>query len=449
MDMTIFGAGYVGLVAGACFAEVGNQVLCVDVDAAKIARLQRGELPFFEPGLAPLVGANQRSGRLAFTTDAERAVRNSDVIVLAVGTPASDCGAADVSHIFAVAETIGECICADAIVVTKSTVPVGATNQVRQIIAAALARRQMDVSLAVVASPEFLREGSAVADFLQPDRIVIGSEDPQAVGVMRQLYAPFVKSQNDILNMDERSAELTKYAANAMLATRIGLMNEIANLAERLGADIEAVRHGVGADSRIGRNYINAGCGYGGSCLPKDVRALVHMAENAGYDATIARHVEAVNGHQKRILAQKLLDYFDGSLAGRVIALWGLAFKPNTDDMREAPSRTLIESLLSAGASVRAYDPQALHTARQLYDNTPGLVLCEDRNDALAGASALVVVTEWDEFRSPDFKAVKTALEHAVIFDGRNLYDPARLADLGFDYIGIGRRRLATQDGEA
>ena len=447
MDITIFGTGYVGLVAGACFAEVGNRVLCVDVDAAKIAKLQRGELPLFEPGLAPLVSANQRAGRLAFTADAERAVRNGGVIVVAVGTPASDCGTADVSAVLAVAETIGECIRADAIVIDKSTVPVGTAHQVRQIVATALARRQMDVSLAVVASPEFLKEGSAVADFLRPDRIVLGSEDPQAIHVMRQLYAPFVRSQDDILEMDERSAELTKYAANAMLATRIGLMNEIANLAERLGADIEAVRRGIGTDPRIGRNHIHAGCGYGGSCFPKDVRALVQMAEKVGYDATIARHVEAANDRQKHILAQKLLDYFDGSLTGRAIALWGLAFKPNTDDMREAPSRTLIEAILSAGASVRAYDPQALHTARRLYGNAPGLVLCEDRDDALAGASALVVVTEWDEFRSPDFKAIKTVLEQAVVFDGRNLYDPALLAELGFDYIGIGRRRLAARNG--
>lgn len=447
MDITIFGTGYVGLVAGACFAEVGNRVLCVDVDAAKIAKLQRGELPLFEPGLAPLVGANQRAGRLAFTTDAEQAVRNGGVIVVAVGTPASDCGTADVSAVLAVAETIGECIRADAIVIDKSTVPVGTAHQVRQIVATALARRQMDVSLAVVASPEFLKEGSAVADFLRPDRIVLGSEDPRAISVMRQLYAPFVRSQDDILEMDERSAELTKYAANAMLATRIGLMNEIANLADRLGADIEAVRRGIGTDPRIGRNHIHAGCGYGGSCFPKDVRALVQMAEKVGYDATIARHVEAANDRQKGILAQKLLDYFDGSLTGRVIALWGLAFKPNTDDMREAPSRTLIEAILSAGASVRAYDPQALNTARRLYGNTPGLALCEDRDDALAGASALVVVTEWDEFRSPDFKAIKTVLEQAVVFDGRNLYDPALLVELGFDYIGIGRRRLAAQNG--
>ena len=445
MDITIFGTGYVGLVAGACFAEVGNRVLCVDVDAAKIAKLQRGEVPLFEPGLAPLVSANQRAGQLAFTTDAERAVRNGGVIVVAVGTPTSDRGAADVSAVLAVAETIGECIRANTIVIDKSTVPVGTAHQVRQIIAAALARRQMNVSLAVVASPEFLKEGSAVADFLHPDRIVLGSEDPRAIRVVRQLYAPFVRSQDDILEMDERSAELTKYAANAMLATRIGLMNEIANLADRLGADIEAVRRGIGTDPRIGRNHIHAGCGYGGSCFPKDVRALVQMAEKAGYDATIARHVEAANDCQKGILAQKLLDYFDGSLTGRVIALWGLAFKPNTDDMREAPSRTLIEAILSAGASVRAYDPQALHTARRLYGNTPGLVLCEDRDDALAGASALVVVTEWDEFRSPDFKAIKTVLEQAVVFDGRNLYDPALLAELGFDYIGIGRRRLAAQ----
>ena len=443
MDITIFGTGYVGLVAGACFAEVGNRVQCVDVDATRIAQLQCGQLPFFEPELAPLVRANQRAGRLTFTTEAEQAARSGGVIVVAVGTPASHDGSADISHVLAVAATIGECISADTVVIDKSTVPVGTAERVRASIGAALARRQADVSFAVVASPEFLKEGSAVDDFLRPDRIIIGSDDAQAIAVARRLYAPFVRHRDDILEMDERSAELTKYAANAMLAARIGLMNEIAHVAERLGADIESVRRGVGTDPRIGSSYINVGCGYGGSCLPKDIRALVRMATDAGTGAPISQHVDAANERQKRIMAEKLLAHFGGSLAGRTIALWGLAFKPNTDDMREAPSRAIIDVLLGAGARVRAHDPQALDTARRLYGETPGLVLCEQRDDALTGAAALIVATEWEQFRHPDFKAIKMALEHPLVVDGRNLYDPATLAELGFHYIGVGRHRAA------
>ena len=447
VDITIFGVGYVGLVAGACFAEVGNRVRCVDIDAAKIAKLQRGELPFFEPDLAPLTQANQRAGRLSFSTDAEQAVANSSVIVIAVGTPANDDGSADMRHVLAVAETIGKCIRSDTVVIDKSTAPVGTAERVRETITAALAQRGAEVPFAVVASPEFLREGSAVQDFFKPDRIILGTEDPRAAGVARRLYEPFAPERDRILEMDERSAELTKYAANAMLAMRIGLMNEIANVADRLGANIESVQRGVGADSRIGSRYIDVGCGYGGSCLPKDVRALVQMATDAGGDAPIARQLDAANERQKRSIVDKLLDYFGGSLAGRAIALWGLAFKPNTDDMREAPSRAIIDALLTAGANVRTHDPQALDVARQLYGETPSVVLCEQRDDTLTGASALVVVTEWEEFRHPDFKAIKAALTHPVVFDGRNLYDSAMLAELGFDHVGVGLQRIAAKDG--
>ena len=447
MNITIFGTGYVGLVTGACFAEMGNQVLCVDVDAAKIAKLKRGELSIFEPGLGPLVRANHRAGRLAFTTDAECVIRAGGVIVIAVGTPGREDGAADLQHVLAVASTIGEHICEHTIVLDKSTVPVGTADRVRATIAAALAKRRMDVPFAVVANPEFLKEGAAVADFMRPDRIIIGSDDVYAAGVVERLYAPFVRNHDRVLKMDVRSAELTKYAANVMLATRISLMNEFANLAERLGADIEAVRHGVGSDPRIGHHFSYAGCGYGGSCFPKDVRAVMHMAEEVGYDMEITRHVEAVNERQKYALVKKMSDYFGGSLAGRTLALWGLAFKPNTDDMREAPSHAIMEALWDAGAGVRAYDPQALDTARRRYGDRSDLVLCENREDTLVDADALAVVTEWNEFRSPDFGAIKAALKHAAVFDGRNLYDPALLAELGFDHIAIGRGNIAAQHG--
>ena len=447
MNITIFGTGYVGLVTGACFAEMGNQVLCVDVDAAKIAKLKRGELSIFEPGLGPLVRANHRAGRLAFTTDADCVIRAGGVIVIAVGTPGREDGAADLRHVLAVASTIGEHICERTIVLDKSTVPVGTADRVRATIVAALAKRRMDVPFAVVANPEFLKEGGAVADFMRPDRIIIGSDDVYAAGVVERLYAPFVRNHDRVLKMDVRSAELTKYAANVMLATRISLMNEFANLAERLGADIEAVRHGVGSDPRIGHHFSYAGCGYGGSCFPKDVRAVMHMAEEVGYDMEITRHVEAVNERQKTALVKKMSDYFGGSLAGRTLALWGLAFKPNTDDMREAPSHAIMEALWDAGAGVRAYDPQALDTARRRYGDRSDLVLCENREDTLVNADALAVVTEWNEFRSPDFGAIKAALKHAAVFDGRNLYDPALLAELGFDHIAIGRGNIAARHG--
>ena len=439
MNITIFGTGYVGLVTGACLAEMGNRVICVDVDAAKIAALAQGEVPIFEPGLAPLVAANQRGGRLRFTLDAAAGVAHGEAIFVAVGTPGDEDGTADLRHVLAAARTIGEHLDHDAVVVTKSTVPVGTAERVRETIGEALAGRQSRVRVAVVANPEFLKEGNAVADFMKPDRIVIGSEAAWAAQKIERLYAPFNRSHDKVLHMDLRSAELTKYAANAMLAARISLMNEFANLAERLGADVEAVRQGIGADPRIGYHFIYPGCGYGGSCFPKDVRALIRMAQDVGYDAAMSRATNAVNERQKQRLFEKLRGCLGGSLAGRTIALWGLAFKPNTDDMREAPSRTLIDALMDAGAAVRAYDPHALETARRLYGGQPGMTLCDGRDEALKGADALVVATEWNEFRSPDFAAVKAALAQPIIVDGRNLYDRDALAEHGFVYEAIGR----------
>ena len=439
MDITLFGTGYVGLVTGACLAEMGNRVLCVDVDAAKVAALQCGEVPIFEPGLAALVAANQRQERLRFTLDAAAGVAHGDVVFVAVGTPGNADGAADLGHVLAAASTIGEHLERTTVIVTKSTVPVGTAEQVRRTVAAALARRGKAVRYAVVANPEFLKEGNAVADFMKPDRIVIGSDAAWAAQAVERLYAPFNRNHDKVLHMDLRSAEMTKYAANVMLAARVSLMNEFANLAERLGADVEAVRQGIGADPRIGYDFIYPGCGYGGSCFPKDVRALLRMADEEGYDAALVRAVDAVNERQKQRLFDKLRSRLDGNLAGRTIALWGLAFKPNTDDMREAPSRTLMAALWEAGATVRAYDPQALDTARRLYGERPDLVLCAARDDALQGADALVVATEWNEFRSPDFAAVKAALAQPVIVDGRNLYDGAALAAQGFVYDAIGR----------
>ena len=448
MDISIFGTGYVGLVTGACFAEMGNRVLCVDVDEAKLAALADGEMPIFEPGLDDLVSTNHKAGRLAFTTDAKRGVDHGEVVFIAVGTPADEDGAADLDHVLAVAESIGSHIRRPTTVVVKSTVPVGTADRVRQVIADALRERRIDAPFAVLANPEFLKEGAAVADFMKPDRIVIGSEDDDASETLARLYAPFNRNHDKILHVDVRSAELTKYAANVMLATKISLMNEFANLADRLGADIEAVRRGIGADPRIGHHFIYPGCGYGGSCFPKDVRALVRMAAERGYDAELARGVVAVNERQKQLLVDKLRRYFDGSLQGRTIALWGLAFKPNTDDMREAPSRTVMEAVWRAGGVIRAYDPQARREARRLYGNREDLVLCERRDDALTGADALLVVTEWNEFRNPDFGAMKAALKYAVVFDGRNLYDPAYLADQGIEHIAIGRGNVALSADE-
>ena len=439
MRVTLFGTGYVGLVTGACFAEMGNSVLCVDIDAARVEALERGDIPMFEPGLERMVVNNAGAGRLRFTTDSQQGVRHGEVLFIAVGTPADEDGSADLSFVLAVAEDIGRHLEEAKIVVDKSTVPVGTADQVRQRIRKALAARGADIDFDVASNPEFLKEGAAVNDFMKPDRIIIGSERAHTREVLERLYAPFNRNHDKVVRMDIRSAELTKYAANVMLATRISLMNELASLAEKLGADIEAVRRGIGTDPRIGYHFIYAGTGYGGSCLPKDVQALIRTGASVGFEARIAMGVEVVNERQKGVLVDKMLEHYGGALDGRTFALWGLAFKPNTDDMREAPSRTVIDRLLAGNARVRAYDPVAGEAAVRLYGDA--IEVCERRDDTLTGADGLVIVTEWNEFRSPDFHALRAALKEPAIFDGRNLYDPGYLARLGFAYYSIGRSR--------
>ena len=444
MKVAIFGTGYVGLVTGTCFAEMGNEVLCVDIDEAKVEALRNGRIPIFEPGLEDLVTANVAKQNLQFSTDTAAGVDHGDIIFIAVGTPEDEDGSADLQYVLSVANSIGQHMASTKVIVDKSTVPVGTADQVQATIAQALADRDSDIPFHVVSNPEFLKEGAAINDFMKPDRVVIGSNSDEAAKLLEQLYAPFNRNHDKIVHMDVRSAELTKYAANVMLATRISLMNEFANLADRLGADIEAVRRGIGTDPRIGYNFIYAGTGYGGSCFPKDVKALIHTADNVGYDAKITRSVEAVNAVQKRTLFDKLVAHFDGDLAGRTFALWGLAFKPNTDDMREAPSATLITLITDAGAQVRAYDAEAAGTAQRLFAGNDKLTICANSIETLsdannAPADALLIVTEWNEFRSPDFTLLKKALKQPVIFDGRNLYDPQQLARLGFNYYSIGR----------
>jgi UDPglucose 6-dehydrogenase len=449
MKITIFGTGYVGLVTGTCLAEMGNHVLCMDVDADKIARLERGEIPIYEPGLEPLVQRNHATGRLAFTTDAATAVAHGDAIFIAVGTPPDEDGSADLKYVLAVARSIGEHLDRYAVVVDKSTVPVGTADRVRVEISATLHARAANVEFDVVSNPEFLKEGDAVNDCMKPDRIIVGASSPRAINLLKNLYAPFNRNHERIVVMDERSAELTKYAANAMLATKISFMNEIANIAERVGADVEMVRHGIGADPRIGYSFIYPGTGYGGSCFPKDVQALERTAHANGYNARLLGAVEAVNHDQKRKVFDLLSRHFGGELRGKTIALWGLAFKPNTDDMREAPSRVLMEALWRAGAGVRAHDPQARGEVARIYGQRDDLVLCDDPWTALDGADALAVVTEWKVFRSPDFARIKAALKSPVIFDGRNLYDPAMVEAAGLAYYGIGRGRSAMKPEQA
>ncbi|HEY0179499.1 MAG TPA: UDP-glucose/GDP-mannose dehydrogenase family protein [Dokdonella sp.] len=441
MRVTIFGTGYVGLVTGTCLAEVGNDVVCVDVDADKIARLERGEIPIYEPGLEPLVRANQAGGHLKFTTDAASAIAHAQVIFIAVGTPPEEDGSADLSHVLSVAGTIGAALSHYVVIVNKSTVPVGTADAVRRTIADAMAARGADVAFDVVSNPEFLKEGDAVQDCLRPDRIVIGADSARAVDVLKALYAPFNRNHERIVLMDVRSAELTKYAANAMLATKISFMNEIANIAEQVGADVEHVRRGIGADPRIGYHFIYPGAGYGGSCFPKDVKALEHTARTHAYEPHLLNAVERVNAAQKRKLFALIERHFGADLRGRTIALWGLAFKPNTDDMREAPSRTLIEQLWGAGARVRAYDPEAAGEAARIYGERADLVLCDKPYDALDGADGLAIVTEWKAFRSPDFERIRKQLKEPVVFDGRNLYEPKSVEAAGVAYYGIGRGR--------
>ena len=441
MHVAIFGTGYVGLVTGACLAEAGNQVICVDVDAGKIDRLNRGEIPIYEPGLEDLVHRNRQSGLLRFTTDAAAATAHGEIIFIAVGTPPDEDGSADLRYVLSVARDIGTHLSRYAVVVNKSTVPVGTADRVRAAIAATLAERGVEVPYDVVSNPEFLKEGDAVKDCMKPDRIVIGSSSAKAIAALKALYAPFNRNHERLVLMDERSAELTKYAANAMLATKISFMNEVANIAERVGADVEAVRLGIGSDPRIGYAFIYPGIGYGGSCFPKDVQALGRTARSVGYDARILNAVEAVNYDQKSRLYAQMEAHFGGNLKGRTIAIWGLSFKPNTDDMREAPSRTLMEALWAAGAKVRAFDPEAAHEARRVFGERDDLVLVDEAMDALDGADALAIVTEWKAFWSPDFARIAKAMIAPVLFDGRNIYDPKVVEAAGIAYYGIGRGR--------
>lgn len=441
MKVTIFGTGYVGLVTGTCLAEMGNHVVCVDVDAGKVDRLKAGDIPIYEPGLEPMVVRNHGDGRLDFTTDAVPAVGHGEVVFIAVGTPPDEDGSADLQYVLAVAKTIGDNIDRYTVVVNKSTVPVGTADRVREAVLARLQARGVDVPFDVVSNPEFLKEGDAVEDCMRPDRIIVGASSPKAIAVLRKLYAPFNRNHDRMVVMDERSAELTKYAANAMLATKISFMNEIANIAEHVGADVELVRQGIGADPRIGYHFIYPGAGYGGSCFPKDVQALARTAHAVGYDARLLDAVEAVNDAQKSRLFALVSRHFGGELKGRTIALWGLAFKPNTDDMREASSRRLMEQLWEAGAHVRAFDPEAAEETRRIYGERADLQLVGRPYEAIDGADALMIVTEWKAFRAPDFARVKSLLKTAVIFDGRNLYDPAAVEEAGIAYYGIGRGR--------
>ena len=440
MRLTIFGSGYVGLVTGACFAEVGNNVLCVDVDQRKVDMLKRGESPIYEAGLDELLKKNIAAGRLNFTTDAAEGVKHGVFQFIAVGTPPDEDGSADLRYVLSVAEAIGRNIGEYRVVVTKSTVPVGTADKVRAKIDSTLQNRGAHAEFDVVSNPEFLKEGAAIADFMKPDRIIVGTDNPRTAELLKALYDPFTRSRERMIVMDVRSSELTKYAANAMLATKISFMNELANLAERVGADIEKVRLGIGSDPRIGYHFIYPGCGYGGSCFPKDVQALARSASDHSFEAWLLQAVEAVNNRQKSVLLDKLKQHFGGDLSGKTIALWGLAFKPNTDDMREAPSRALIEGLWAEGAKVRAYDPVANEEAQRIYgERADDLTLVESSMDALRGADALAIVTEWQEFRSPDFETIKAELADPVIFDGRNLYDPSFVKRFGLKYYAIGR----------
>jgi UDPglucose 6-dehydrogenase len=439
MKITVIGTGYVGLVSGTCLAEVGNDVLCLDVDADKIRILNEGGIPIYEPGLEAMVARNKAAGRLRFTTDVEAAVAHGTLQFIAVGTPPDEDGSADLQYVVAAARNIGKHMSGYKVVVDKSTVPVGTADKVRAAIAEELQARGADMPYSVVSNPEFLKEGAAVEDFMKPDRIVVGVEDARAMELMRQLYAPFQRNHERLIVMDVRSAELTKYAANAMLATRISFMNELANLAERLGADIELVRRGIGSDPRIGFHFLYPGCGYGGSCFPKDVQALTRTARDAGQNLKVLQAVEDANDDQKHVLTGKIVKRFGENLAGKTFALWGLAFKPNTDDMREAASRVLIADLLARGATVRAYDPVAMHEARRIFAAEPRIAYADSPMAALDGADALAIVTEWKEFRSPDFDTMKAKLKAAVVFDGRNLYEPAQPRAAGLEYHAIGR----------
>ncbi len=439
MKITIIGSGYVGLVSGACFADLGNDVVCLDTDEKKIALLRGGGIPIYEPGLQQLVTHNVAAGRLRFTTDVEEGVAHGAVQFIAVGTPSDQDGSADMRYVIAAARSIGRSMGEYRVVVNKSTVPVGTSERVRAAIAEELRSRGLDLPFSVVSNPEFLKEGAAVGDFMRPDRIVVGSSDERSTQIMRQIYAPILRNHERILVMDPRSAELTKYAANAMLATRISFMNELANLSEKLGANIESVRRGIGSDQRIGYDFLYAGVGYGGSCFPKDIQALQHTAGEYGMQLTIVDSVEKANRTQKQRLLEKVRGRFGEQLDGRRFAVWGLSFKPNTDDMREAPSRVVINGLLARGASITAYDPVAMEEARKIFANEPAVRFATSTVGALDGADALIIVTEWKEFRSPDFDDMKKRLKSPVVFDGRNLYDPVVMREAGIEYFSMGR----------
>jgi UDPglucose 6-dehydrogenase len=440
--VTVIGSGYVGLVTGACLSELGYVVVCLDVDAAKIASLQAGGMPIFEPGLLEMVRRNVAAERLSFTTDVRVAAEHGAIQFIAVGTPPDEDGSADLSYVLAAARNIGRSMTAFTVIVNKSTVPVGTANKVREAVAQELAARGATIAFSVVSNPEFLKEGAAIEDFMRPGRIVVGADDEEGIKAMRALYAPIQRNHDRLIVMDTRAAELTKYAANAMLATRISFMNELANLAGALNVDVEAVRHGIGSDPRIGYDFLYAGCGYGGSCFPKDVKALIRTAKDKGHPMQVLHAVDAANEMQKQIMAHKVMARFGTDLRGKHFALWGLAFKPNTDDMRQAPSRTLIDALLKVGATITAYDPVAMPEARRIYESEPALTFADTPLAALdlrSKADALLIVTEWKEFRAPNFEQVKARLIRPTIVDGRNLYDPEFLRARGFEYIAIGR----------
>jgi len=440
MKITVVGTGYVGLVSGACLAEVGNDVLCLDVNPEKIRILKEGGIPIHEPGLDLVVARNVAAGRLHFTTDIQEAVRHGTIQFIAVGTPPDEDGSADLQYVLAAARNIGRHMTDYKVIIDKSTVPVGTADKVRAAVAEELEKRGEAVPYSVVSNPEFLKEGAAVDDFMRPDRIVVGAEDEQAISLMRALYAPFQRNHEKLVIMDVHSAELTKYAANAMLATRISFMNELALLAEKLGADIELVRQGIGSDPRIGWHFLYAGCGYGGSCFPKDVKALIHTAADAGQKLKVLQAVEDANDAQKLVLVEKIVARFGEDLTGKKFAIWGLAFKPNTDDMREAPARVIISELFKRGATVTAYDPVAMNESRRIFGDEPRLAYVERPMQALDGADALVIVTEWKEFRSPDFNRIKAMLKAPVIIDGRNMFTRSELQEVGIEYYGIGRK---------
>ena len=439
MKVTVYGSGYVGLVTGSLLADVGNNVLCVDIDEKKVQDLKKGIVPIFEPGLDDVIKRNVEADRLDFTTDMARAVEHSELQFIAVGTPPDEDGSADLSHVLAVANTIGKHMAERKLIITKSTVPVGTGDSVEEEINRVLAERGQSIAFSVISNPEFLKEGAAIEDFMKPDRIIVGTEDEYAIQQMRELYAPFCRNRERLVFMARRSSELTKYAANSLLATKISFMNELSNLADRLGADIEDVRIGIGSDPRIGYHFIYPGCGYGGSCFPKDVKALIATASACDYDARLLRAVEDVNEQQKLVMFDKLMARFDGNIDGKTFALWGLSFKPNTDDMREAPSRVLMERIFEHGGQVRAYDPVAMSEARHLYPDEKRLTLMGTALDAVEGADALLINTEWREFRSPDWDRVKSSLVKQIVIDGRNIYDPRVMRQQGIDYQCIGR----------